>query len=332
VAVQDIGGTGLGELSVDIAAGTYRVGDRFAVELNAAGAVLQKDSATAGAYVQPNEVPSTDAGFTIRGRYSGALSVADSTGIPPYTAWSMRVISAGISPTGVGTIGAKASADSSAPQPPVVEFSYWSGSEASPTLQSVRVTLDEKYPPGTPVQIADGVYAVFDTGTLTITDPGEDATFTVDGQPDQAGLLTALGIGGMFTGSSAATLQVDQRLIDDPTQLNVGLTRAEGDNSNVLRLVAARTEKLFTNGSFAMDDTYNAILSDVGVRIKQSDRLSENQTNIRSALENQRQQVSGVNIDEEVGTLILQQQAYSAAARVITFARENIQTLLDLAR
>jgi len=30
--------------------------------------------------------------------------------------------------------------------------------------------------------------------------------------------------------------------------------------------------------------------------------------------------------------MILQQQAYTAAARVITFARENIQTLLDLVR
>lgn len=315
---------GSGTLSIAATAGTYREGDRFVVELNAAGAVLQKGSAVAGPYVQDNERVATDAGFAVRGRYSGALSLAaNPTGTPPFTAWSMRVVTA-------GTIGAKSSSDPMAAQPPVVEFSYWGGTSASPTQQTVRRTLDDKLPAGTPVQIADGVYAVFDSGTLTLTDPGEDATFTVDAEPDQAGLLPALGIGGMFTGSTAGNLRVDQRLVDDPTQFNTGLTRSEGDNSSVLRLLDARSEKLFNGGVFALDDTYNAILSDVGVRIRQADRLNENQSSIRAALENQRQQVSGVNIDEEVGLMILQQQAYTAAARVITFARENIQTLLDL--
>lgn len=330
VPVADIGGLGLGQLDVDLGAGTYRVGDRFTVDIDAGGAVLMQGSSVPGPYVQGTVANAADAGFTVTGRYTGGLGLQESGGTPPFTTWSMRVISTGTA--AVGTIGAKASNLATDPQPPVVEFSYWSGASGVPTLQTVRRTLDEKLPAGTPVQIADGVYAVFDAGTLAITDPGEDISFTVDGQPDQAGLLPALGIGGLFTGSTAATLKVEQRLVDDPTQLNVGQTRSEGDNSNVLGLIGARSEKLYGNSSFAIDDTYNAILSEIGVRIKQSERLNENQSNIRAALENQRQQVSGVNIDEEVGLLILQQQAYSAAARVITFARENIETLLDLAR
>ncbi len=324
VTVPGIGGSG--SLNLDLAAGTYRAGDRFSVSLDAAGNVLQKNSVNVGTFIQDNERVVTDAGVSIRGRYSGSLGLEPVTGgATPFTSWSMRVVTS-------GTIGAKTSTNALANQPPVVEFSYWSGSASSPTRQTVQRTLDDKLPAGMPVQIADGVYAVFDAGTLTATDPGEDATFTVDAQPDQAGLLTALGIGGMFTGSTAASLRVAKTLVDNPTQLNTGLTRAEGDNSNVLRLIGARDEKLFNNGVFGLDDTYNATLSDVGVRIRQADRLSENQTNIKAALENQRQQVSGVNIDEEVGQLIMQQQAYTAAARVITFARENIQTLLDLAR
>jgi flagellar hook-associated protein FlgK len=330
VSVPDIGGIGFGQLDIDLGAGAYRAGDRFVVELDNGGAVKMKGSASSGIYIQDPEVTAGDASFALRGRYTGALGLEPSGGSPPYTTWSMRVISTGTA--AVGTIGAKISSVATDPQPPVVEFSYWSGASGSPTLETVRRTLDDKLPPGTPVQIADGVYAVFNAGSLSVSNPGEGVHFTVDAQPDQAELLSGLGIGGIFTGSTAANLQVDQRLVDDPTQLNVGLTRSEGDNSNVLRLMAARNEKLFGNGSFALDDTYNSILSDIGVRIQQSGRLNENQSNIQAALENQRQQVSGVNIDEEVGMLILQQQAYSAAARIITFARENIQTLLDLAR
>lgn len=323
-SIPGIGGTGT--IDINYGAGTFRAGDSFVVDLDAGGNVLQKGSTVAGTYTQDNERVSTDAAFSVTGRYSGSLGLEPNAGgSPPYTTWSMQVI------TG-GTIGATASSDVSKPQPPVVEFSYWTGSSGAPTRQSVRMTLDQKLPAGTPVQIAEGVYAVFSAGTLTATDPGENATFTVDAQPDQAGLLAALGINTMFTGSTAANLKVAQRLIDDPTQLNVGTTRSEGDNSNVLRFIAARSEKLFSGGTVALDDSYNAVLSTVGVKINQASRLSENQSTIQSALQKQRDQVSGVNIDEEVGQLILQQQAYAAAARVISFARENIQTLLDLAR
>jgi flagellar hook-associated protein FlgK len=37
-------------------------------------------------------------------------------------------------------------------------------------------------------------------------------------------------------------------------------------------------------------------------------------------------------LDEEVAHLILMQQAYTASARIITTARENITTLLELVR
>ena len=321
--VPGIGGTGA--LDVNFAAGDFREGDSFVVDLDASGSVLQKGTTMVGTYSQENELVATDAGFTVSGRYSGSLGLEPTTTTPPWSQWSMRVVTA-------GTIGAKVSSDASQPVPPVVEFSYWGGSSGSPTQQTIRRSLDSSLPAGTPVQIADGVYAVFQAGNLSVTDPGEEATFTVDAQPDQAGLLSALGINAMFSGSTAATIRVADRLVDDPTQFNVGLTRAEGDNSNVLRYIDARSEKLFNSGSFGLDDNYNAVLSDIGVRIKQASRLSENQGTIQAALQNQRDQVSGVNIDEEVGQLILQQQAYSAAARVITFARENIQTLLDLVR
>ena len=68
------------------------------------------------------------------------------------------------------------------------------------------------------------------------------------------------------------------------------------------------------------------------MRIQQANRLSENQDALKASLSNQREQLSGVNIDEEVGKLIQQQQAYSAAARVVSTARDNIQTLLDILR
>ena len=82
----------------------------------------------------------------------------------------------------------------------------------------------------------------------------------------------------------------------------------------------------------AVDDFYHSTITDLGVRLSDTKRLLDNQGVMQKTLENQRQQTSGVSIDEEVAHLILMQQAYTAAARIITTARENITTLMELVR
>ncbi|HEX3133160.1 MAG TPA: flagellar basal body rod C-terminal domain-containing protein, partial [Planctomycetota bacterium] len=109
-------------------------------------------------------------------------------------------------------------------------------------------------------------------------------------------------------------------------------SRAEGDNSNLSNMSGVRQGKIFGGGSLAVDDFYHTTITNLGVRVADTTRLQENQQALGTALENQRQETSGVSIDEEVANLILMQQAYTASARVITTARENITTLLDLLR
>jgi flagellar hook-associated protein 1 FlgK len=228
----------------------------------------------------------------------------------------MRVITS-------GTIGSATSA-------PLVEFSYFSGPADAPVAQSIQRVLDDKFQAGSPVQIADGVYAVFGSGTLST--PGNEVSFTVDAEPDQARLLPALGINTMFSGDSASTLSVSEELRKDPNRLGIASSRSEGDNSNLRNMSAIRQERVFDGGSQAIEDFYHTSITGLGVRVSDTKRLKDNQQALGTALENQRQQTSGVSLDEEVAHLILMQQAYTASARIITTARENITTLLELVR
>jgi len=51
-----------------------------------------------------------------------------------------------------------------------------------------------------------------------------------------------------------------------------------------------------------------------------------------SQAEDRRSQVAGVNLDEEAADLVKYQQAYEAAARIITTAQTMFNTLLDATR
>jgi flagellar hook-associated protein FlgK len=303
-------------ISVSVNAGSYRAGDRLGLALDASGAVVNSATGIAGTENVVSTWNAGDAGMTVSGRYTNTLS-------DPTHPWSMKVITPGI----IGNRPTLAAPNN----PPVVQFTYWTGSDAAPVQQVVTKTLDDTLPAGTPITLSDGVYVAFSAGSLTTAN--RQVSFTVDGQPDQAELLPALGINGLFSGGeAAATLSVATRIAKDPSQLGLARTRSEGDNSNIVALSDVRKLKLFSANSFTLDDFYHGLLTTVGVQIQQTTRLAENQDSLKASLNNQREQLSGVNIDEEVGRLIQQQQAYSAAAKVVSAARDNIQTLLEILR
>ncbi|MFM2090780.1 MAG: hypothetical protein RLZZ127_1269 [Planctomycetota bacterium] len=305
------GAVSVGGITVTIPAdpGTLRAGDAFAIQLDNAGTAP-------GIVAVAPAWGLNDAAVTIKGRYTGELSY------DPARPWSVRVVSTGV-------VGAKAG--TAAPNnPPLVEFTWWTGKADAPEQRKLQVLLDDSKPAGTPVAIGDGVFAVFSAGSLTTA--GNEAEFAPDAEPDQAGLLGALGVNGLFTGSRALDLGLAERLRADPNQFSVGQTRSAGDNSRLLEMITVRDSKLFGGGAFTIEDSYQGLVSGVGARVQQAERSLESQTILKQSLDGRRANQSGVNIDEEVGNLILQQQAYAAAARVVSTARENIQTLLDILR
>ena len=91
-----------------------------------------------------------------------------------------------------------------------------------------------------------------------------------------------------------------------------------------------REERLYEGNTTTADEFYQAMVSDVAVRVNQTDQILSNQEALQASLQNRRDEVSGVNIDEEVGLLILQQQAYQASARILSTARELFETLLQV--
>jgi flagellar hook-associated protein 1 FlgK len=232
----------------------------------------------------------------------------------------MRVLSSGV----VGADDAAAIPNN----PPVVEFTYYIKEGGVVTQRTLQKTLNQSLIAGHPVEIADGIYTVFGAGALTA---GNQLDFAVDGDPDAAGLLPALGINGMMSGFEAGSMAVAQRLLQDPSQLGVAHTRSAGDNANVTTFSGLRARALFGTGQ-TFDESFQSMVFDIGVQVSQNKRFQENQAIVEKSLQNRRDAQNGVNIDEEVGNLILEQQAYAAAARVITSAKENMETLLNILR
>jgi len=113
------------------------------------------------------------------------------------------------------------------------------------------------------------------------------------------------------------------------TEYNTG---GVGDNRNALLLSALANNKLMANGTASINDSYSSLVADVGTATKQAELNALAQNRVLDQAVSARASVSGVNLDEEAANLIRFQQAYQAAAQVISVANSLFDTILSVTR
>lgn len=105
-----------------------------------------------------------------------------------------------------------------------------------------------------------------------------------------------------------------------------------GRNDVALALAGIREAAIPALGGRTFSAAYAATVGAVGGEIRAADDAAQTHETIAAQADIRRSSVSGVSTDEELVQLIRFQNAYSAAARVVTAADEMLQTILDMKR
>ncbi|WP_048601393.1 flagellar hook-associated protein FlgK [Rubeoparvulum massiliense] len=104
-----------------------------------------------------------------------------------------------------------------------------------------------------------------------------------------------------------------------------------GDGQNAKAISGLKFKKItdgFTD-SGTMDQFYANVIGELGIQSQESQRLQENMQQITKDVDNSRQSVSGVSLDDEMADLIKYQQAYNAAARNMTALDEMLDKVIN---
>ena len=107
---------------------------------------------------------------------------------------------------------------------------------------------------------------------------------------------------------------------------------APGNNDVALSISGLRTAGSAALGGRSINETYGEEVARIGSELREAQDGSSIHESLAAQADQQRMSVSGVNTDEELIQLIRFQNAYSAAARVVTAADEMLQTILDMKR
>jgi flagellar hook-associated protein 1 FlgK len=82
-------------------------------------------------------------------------------------------------------------------------------------------------------------------------------------------------------------------------------------------------------GQGTFDEYFRSVIGGLGVQVQEATRQSSNQELIMKSIENRRQSVSGVSLDEEMANLIKFQHAYNASARMMTTVDQVLDTIIN---
>ncbi len=133
-------------------------------------------------------------------------------------------------------------------------------------------------------------------------------------------------------GSSARTLELNSAVSGNLDLIAASATSAgiPGNNSQAIAIANLQYALSMNNNSTTFEDYYNSLVGEVGADLQSADAYFDHQSAMVVQLENRRESISGVSLDEEMINLVKFQTAYDAAAKLITTADEMMQTVLNM--
>ena len=135
-----------------------------------------------------------------------------------------------------------------------------------------------------------------------------------------------------FTGTDASDIEVTIDLVNDVNLIAAAdtLGGVPGDNRNAIDIANLQNALTMNGGVETFDEYYSRLVGDVGSEINKVGAYHQHQADMLTQLENYRESVSGVSLDEEMINLVKFQSAYDASAKMITATDELLQTILNM--
>jgi flagellar hook-associated protein 1 FlgK len=133
-------------------------------------------------------------------------------------------------------------------------------------------------------------------------------------------------------GSSAEAIQVNAAISNNLDLIAASSTSAgvPGNNGQAIAIANLQHSLTMNGSSSTFEDFYNSLVSKVGGDMQSAEAYFNHQSSMVVQLENRRESISGVSLDEEMINLVKFQTAYDAAAKLISTADELLQTVLNM--
>lgn len=131
---------------------------------------------------------------------------------------------------------------------------------------------------------------------------------------------------------AAESLKVNPAITTPRQIAAAGAANQPGDNSKALELAGLESLKLMLGGKSSFTDIYGQLVADVGSQTYNASVSRGAQKVLLDQATQARENIAGVNLDEEAANLIKFQNSYQAAAKAVSVANALFDSLLGVIR
>ncbi len=101
-------------------------------------------------------------------------------------------------------------------------------------------------------------------------------------------------------------------------------------NTEILQILSkTRNLKYLDDGKVTFGEYFGAVVAEMGVEGEMASKMKVNNEILRKEIDNERERVKGVSLDEEMANMIKFQHAFNASARVLTAVDDMIGRVID---
>ncbi len=189
------------------------------------------------------------------------------------------------------------------------------------------LTVGAGYPAEDPLEVGDGISVSLSRGTLN---NGEQFTIDALANSDPTGFLAASGLNTFFSGASAGTMDVAERVSDSHACLATALGAGDANNQNVLRMAEVGDTPIDSLDGDKLGDACRRMVSNVGQWITVRRARRDGLQSITQELKGQREDFSGVDINEEAAKLLIFERMFQSMAKYMATINRAYDELLEL--
>ena len=159
---------------------------------------------------------------------------------------------------------------------------------------------------------------------------GDEFTLQALANTDASGFLAAAGINTFFSGDSACTLAVREEVLREPWRFAGSIAPTGVDGINVSRMDDVGRVGLVGLGGSQPQDYFHRLVTDVGQAAVVRRARKASAGSVLRQLDLQRDNVSGVDLNEEAAQLVLYERMFQAMSKVIAVQERALEYLFQV--
>lgn len=194
------------------------------------------------------------------------------------------------------------------------------------------LNIGQGYQGGTEILLENGIKVSLSANGVSpgYLNDGDQFTINALANSDTSGFLAAVGLNCFFAGNDASTIALTDDIVRSPGLIAVSRSVEQSDNANATAIAQLGDTASSALGGYSTKEYYRNLTVSVGNSISFTQMQYDNAQGIKKSLESQRDEVSGVDINDQAMQMMIYERMFQAMSKYLNTIADSLKTLITI--